>query len=255
MPATAPSRSNCAPGECLLTAHHAQDQAETLMLQLLRGAGLKGLSAMPLCRPFAGGWHLRPMLEVAQRELGEFREAHGIDAAEDPMNHDPRFDRSYLRDSVWPLIEGRWPGAASALARSSRHIADAQGLLDRAAAAAVERLRDGEALSVPGLRALPELEQVNTLRYWLTTAGILLPPASRLSEALRQMLTAHSDHLPVVEWGGFALRRYRDRLFVTPAHVPAIGAPLEWRTGDGVEVGIGPGPRRPALGAAAGRAR
>jgi tRNA(Ile)-lysidine synthase len=194
------------PGECLLTAHHAQDQAETLLLQLLRGAGLKGLSAMPLCRPFAKGWHLRPMLNVAQRELRAFREAIGIDAADDPMNHDPRFDRSYLRNTVWPLIEERWPGAAAALARSSRHIADAQELLEGSAAVAVERL------------------------HWLSAAGVAAPPASRLSEALRQVLTADADHLPAVEWGEFALRRYQDRLFVSAAQVPAIGAPLEWRT-------------------------
>ena len=139
------------PGECLLTAHHAQDQAETLLLQLLRGAGLPGLSAMPMCRPFARGWHLRPLLDVARRDLREFRERHAIAAVDDPMNDDPRFDRSYLRRQVWPLIERRWPGAATALTRTSHHIAEAQELLDRSAAATVQRLRDGDALSVSGL--------------------------------------------------------------------------------------------------------
>ena len=232
--------------ECLLTAHHAQDQAETLMLQLLRGAGLKGLSAMPLCRPFARGWHLRPLLDIAKRELQEFFATQAIRAADDPMNHDPRFDRSHLREAIWPLIEGRWPGAASALARTARHIADAQALLDGAAAAAVERLRDGEALSVPGLRALPEREQVNALRHWLSAAAITPPPASRISEALRQVLTADADHLPAVEWGGCALRRYQDRLFVTSAAMPSIGAPLEWRTAADarVELGLGLGTLR-----------
>ncbi len=118
-------------GECLLTAHHAQDQAETLLLQLLRGAGLKGLSAMPMCRPFAGGWHLRPLLDVAQRDLRKFRDMNAIAAVDDPMNHDPRFDRSYLRRQVWPLIERRWPGAATALTRTAQHLAEAQELLDR----------------------------------------------------------------------------------------------------------------------------
>jgi tRNA(Ile)-lysidine synthase len=111
--------------------------------------------------------------------------------------------------------------------------------LDHSAALALERLRDGEALSVTGLRALPELERVNTLRYWLSTAGISPPPASRLSEALRQMLDAGADHLPAVEWGGFALRRYQHRLYVTPADVPAIGAPLQWRTGAQARLELG----------------
>ncbi len=88
---SARSRSSSQPGECLLTAHHAQDQAETLLLQLLRGAGLKGLSAMPMCRPFARGWHLRPLLDVAQRDLREFAATHGIAAVDDPMNRRSAF--------------------------------------------------------------------------------------------------------------------------------------------------------------------
>src|ERR1700675_335 len=147
------------PGECLLTAHHREDQAQTLLLQALRGAGLKGMSAMPICRPLGGGWHLRPLLDVPQGELLAFGAC--IDGASasgasiiDPMNEDWRFDRSYLRRRVWPPIESRWPGAAATLARTARHAADALEQLDRAAAAAVGRLRDGDALAVPGLRAM-----------------------------------------------------------------------------------------------------
>src|ERR1700691_6195662 len=120
-------------GECLLTAHHAEDQAETLLLQLLRGSGLPGLSAMPLRRPLGSGLHLRPLLNVAQRDLRAFGEAHGIAAADDPMNHDVRFDRAYVRSQLWPLIEKRWPGAAQALTRTARHLAEAQELLDQSA--------------------------------------------------------------------------------------------------------------------------
>src|SRR5580692_8271367 len=129
-----------APGECLLTAHHAQDQAETLLLQLLRGAGLKGLSSMPLCRPLGPGWHLRPLLNVAQRDVRTFGRAQGIAAVEDPMNRDLRFDRAYLRAQVWPLLEKRWPGAGTALSRTAHHVAGAQELLDASAAPTVQRL-------------------------------------------------------------------------------------------------------------------
>ncbi len=156
--------SNLRPGECLLTAHHAQDQAETLLLQLLRGAGLPGLSAMPVCRALGDGWHLRPLLGVAQRDLREFGEAHAIAAADDPMNRDPRFDRAYLRSQIWPPLERRWPGAATVLSRTARHLAEARQLLDQAAAEQVGRLRDGDALSVAGLRALHPLEQINAVR-------------------------------------------------------------------------------------------
>jgi tRNA(Ile)-lysidine synthase len=235
---------NLAPGECLLTAHHAEDQAETLLLQLLRGTGIKGLCSMPVRRPLAGGWHLRPLLEVARRDLMAYGKAHGIEAHEDPMNRDPRFDRAFLRTEIWPAIIERWPGAAAALGRAARHAADAQRLLEQAADAALFYLRDGAALSVTGLRALPGIEQVNVLRRWITESGIVPPPSSaRLTEGLRQALTAHADHVPAVAWGEHALRRYRERLFLTPATVPALVSRREWpmRSQPRLELGGGLG--------------
>src|SRR6202051_4094354 len=119
-------------GECLLTAHHREDQAQTLLLQALRGAGLKGMSAMPVCRPLGCGWHLRPLLEVPQGELLAFGASSSGAFVADPMNENLRFDRGYLRRQVWPLIETRWPGAAATLARTARHVGGAQGVLGRA---------------------------------------------------------------------------------------------------------------------------
>jgi tRNA(Ile)-lysidine synthase len=233
---------NLAPGECLLTAHHAEDQAETLLLQLLRGTGIKGLCSMPVRRPLAGGWHLRPLLEVARRDLMAYGKTHGIEAHEDPMNRDPRFDRAFLRTEIWPAIIERWPGAAAALGRAARHAADAQRLLEQAADAALFYLRDGAALSVTGLRGLPGIEQVNVLRRWITESGIVPPPSSaRLTEGLRQALTAHADHVPAVAWGEHALRRYRERLFLTPATVPALDARREWPMRSQPRLGLGDG--------------
>jgi len=220
-------------GECLVTAHHAEDQAETLLLQLLRGAGLKGMSAMPVCRPWQGGWHLRPLLAVTKAELRKFGDQAGVLAVHDPMNDDPRFDRVYLRRQLWPFIEARWPGAATALSRGARHIAEGQELLEQAAAKSVQALRDGNTLSVTGLRLLSPTEQVNTLRYWIDANNVALPSTSRLIEALRQILAADADHLPAIVWGGLALRRYRDRLFLTPAMPPAVSEDYEWHAASG----------------------
>ncbi len=229
------------PGECLLTAHHALDQAETLLLQLLRGAGLKGLSAMPLCRPFATGSHLRPLLDVLPGELHRLGEALAIEAADDPMNHDPRFDRAYLRRELWPRIEGRWPAAAVSLARAARHLGEAQTSLDAATRRALERLRDGEALSVPGLRALAGRERLHVVRHWLRQAAVEPPSTQRLEEALRQILTAKADHEPAVQWGEHVLRRYRNRLFLTDRVLPAMGEPLEWPAAAGSRLPLGAG--------------
>jgi tRNA(Ile)-lysidine synthase len=226
-------------GECLLTAHHADDQAETLLLQLLRGAGLKGMAAMPLCRAWAGGWHLRPLLHFAKRDVRRFGVDAGVTAVTDPMNDDTRFDRAYLRRHLWPVIEARWPGAAIAVARTAGHVAAAQGLLDRAAAQAVDLLRDGDALSIAGLRALSVPEQVNTLRYWISAHAAPPPSTARLSEAVRQILAADADHQPTVIWGGHALRRYRNRLFLTAASPPALKEDCEWPVADGSNLDLG----------------
>jgi tRNA(Ile)-lysidine synthase len=235
------------PRECLLTAHHRLDQAETLLLQALRGAGVKGMSAMPACRPFGPGWHVRPLLDMAQGDLEQFAELErsasvdpSIDPSVDPMNQDLRFDRVYLRTAVWPLIEKRWPGAASALTRAARHMAEAQRLLEMAAGADVARLRDGDALSIPGLRALPALKRVNAVRLWVSQEGLEAPSTARLIEALRQVFDAEADHQPAIVWGGHALRRYRQRLFVTRADPPRVPSVRAWSPAAGSSLELGP---------------
>jgi tRNA(Ile)-lysidine synthase len=227
------------PLECLLTAHHRQDQAETLLLQALRGAGVKGLSAMPVCRVLGSGWHVRPVLDVSHDELlklgGRLEDSKVID----PMNEDLRFDRTYLRKALWPLIETRWPGAQIALSRSARHMAEAQELLDRAAAADVARLRDGDALSVPALRSLPQANRMNAIRAWLKEAGVDAPSTARLAEALRQVFDADADHQPAIVWSNKALRRYRQRLFLTEADCPRLEGERPWAGTLGSSLALG----------------
>jgi tRNA(Ile)-lysidine synthase len=228
-------------GECLLTAHHAEDQAETVLLQLLRGAGLKGLSAMPVCRRWHRGWHLRPLLGVGQRDLRRYGAAAGVAAVSDPMNLDLRFDRVFVRRQLWPLVEQRWPGAAAALSRTARHAADAQALLDESADLAMRPLRDGTTLSVSGLRPLSAPAQLNVLRHWMSAGGVQPPSAARLREALRQVIAAADDQLPVIAWGEHALRRYQNRLFLTTARPPRLGEPRNWGIAAGATLDLGPG--------------
>ncbi len=230
-----------AAGECLMSAHHSDDQAETVLLQALRGAGLKGLASMPAIRPFAAGWHLRPLLDVTRADLQRFAAAHGIVGAVDPMNEDSRFDRVYLRRHLWPLIEARWPGAAKAIGRVARHAAAAQSLLDAAADVDIALLRDGDALSVPRLRALAPERRSHAVRRWIGSAAALPPPSTRLSEALRQIMDADPDQLPAVVWGEHALRRYRDRLFLTAAEPPRFIAERAWEHARHPTLDLGPG--------------
>jgi tRNA(Ile)-lysidine synthase len=225
--------------ECLVTAHHREDQAETLLLQALRGAGPKGLSAMPVCKALGAGWHVRPLLDVTQSELLAFDPQLTDTASQDPMNKDLRFDRSYLRQQIWPLLTQRWPGAAVALSRTARHMAQAQQLLNSSAQADLTHLRDGDALLVTGLRSLSALRRVNVVRLWLDAAGVEPPSTARLQETLRQVLAAEEDQLPAVVWGDHALRRYRQRLFLTAAQPPCIGESRAWAALHGEQLDLG----------------
>jgi tRNA(Ile)-lysidine synthase len=138
------------------------------------------------------------------------------------------------------LIERRWPGAAIALTRAARHMAEAQRLLEMAAGADVARLRDGDALSIPGLRALSPLQRVNAVRLWVSQEGLEAPSTARLNEALRQVFDAEADHQPAIVWGGHALRRYRRRLFVTRADPPRVPDARTWSPVAGSSLELGP---------------
>ncbi|HVC01582.1 MAG TPA: tRNA lysidine(34) synthetase TilS [Steroidobacteraceae bacterium] len=231
-----------AAGECLLTAHHAEDQAETVLLQALRGAGPAGLAGMPRVRPLGRGSHLRPLLERSRGDLARCAAALGLATIADPMNCDPRFDRVHLRLCVWPAIEDRWPGAAGALGRAARYAGEALEVLNAVADADLASLRDGEALSIARLRPLAHARRGNALRRWIGERA-LPPPSARLAEALRQCLEARADHLPVVAWGEHALRRYRGRIHLTAAAPPRIAGTLHWepRAQPTLELGAGLG--------------
>ena len=140
------------PGEVLLTAHHSDDQLETVLLQLFRGSGLPGLAGMPAQAPFAKGWLVRPLLSRSRAELENWAREKQLTWVDDDSNADDQLDRNYLRLHVLPRIRERWPGSATAVARSARHAAEAQTLLDALALADVDRARYGEALSVKTLR-------------------------------------------------------------------------------------------------------
>jgi tRNA(Ile)-lysidine synthase len=120
-------------GEVLLIGQHRDDQAETLLFRLLRGAGVQGLAAMPMQRALASGHLLRPLLGSSRAQLQAYAEEHQLTWVEDPSNADPRFSRNYLRHRVFPRLTERWPQAVASLARAAEHLSEAQGLLDELA--------------------------------------------------------------------------------------------------------------------------
>jgi tRNA(Ile)-lysidine synthase len=196
------------PGEVLLTAHHQDDQLETVLLQLLRGAGTAGLAAMPEVTAFAKGQLARPLLTRTRAELEAWAREHELSWIEDDTNANEQLDRNYLRRSVLPRVRERWPGAGTAVSRSARHMAEAQRLLDELALADVERAAIGASLSAERLRALAEDRRKNALRFWITRAGFRVPDARRLAEIAGPLLDARPDANPHVQWNDTRLERH-----------------------------------------------
>lgn len=221
--------ANLQEGEILLTAHHEDDQLETVLLQLFRGSGLAGIAAMPELALFGKGLLLRPLLTRTRAQLTAWSRANSVEWVEDDTNADEGLDRNYLRRRVVPLIRERWPSVGSSVGRSARHAAEAQRLLDTVALRDVEHAADGNSLLVSSLRALPLERTRNALRFWIARCGYTLPDSRRLAEMCGPLLHARPDANPQVSWSGAVLQRERGRLAIRNS-APAPGdAAFEWR--------------------------
>ncbi len=225
------------PGDALLLAQHADDQAETFLLQALRGAGVRGLAAMPESAEFAEGLLLRPLLAIPRVELEAWARSHGLTRIEDPSNADRDFDRNYLRHEVMPRLRSRWPAVADTLSRAARHSAEAEAVLQALAAEDWQRYGKGHTLPVQALKELPEPRARQLLRHWMDLRGLPLPPAHKLSEILLQAHAAE-DRNPCVDWQGAEVRRYGGQLY---ALEPLPLAPREFQLSPGRFEDLGPG--------------
>ena len=217
------------PGEALLTAHHQDDQLETVLLQLLRGAGVAGLAAMPDVAPLGKGLLVRPLLTLPRAALTGWLRTQGLGWVEDDSNAQLRPDRNYLRARVLPLIRARWPSAAATVSRSARHAAEAQRLLELLGERDAASASCGAQLSASALRRLPPERRRNALRFWISSAGALTPPAARLEELAGALLEARADAQPRVAWEDVTVQREADRLSLRTDRVSAgIMPELTW---------------------------
>ncbi len=207
-------------GDILLTAHHSEDQAETVLLQLLRGSGPSGLSAMPVINGFGPGFHARPLLGYSRSDLAEYAKQNQLQWLEDFSNSDTSFDRNFLRHQIVPLLKQRWPAMEKTISRSASHCAEAQQLIEEAARIDLLDMQlgqDNNSMSVAALSALPPPRARAVIRTWINDAGLRVPDTARLDRVLREMLTAREDRNPVVHWADVELRRYRERLYLMSA--------------------------------------
>ncbi|SAK79218.1 tRNA(Ile)-lysidine synthetase [Caballeronia pedi] len=229
----------------LLIAHHADDQAETVLLQLLRGAGVAGLAAMAPQRLGGATPRLRPLLRLLRAQLEQYAHERDLSWIDDESNADTRYSRNALRHDVLPVLAVHFPGFRDALARTASHAASAQRLLDQLARIDLDRAESADepgALALDAFLALDDERAINLMRFWIRSRGLLAASTARIADMLRQLrdaAAARDGHALRVDHAGYCLRAYRNALFWEPGDsgdapdldegAPAARVPVELR--------------------------
>ncbi len=225
----------------LLSAHHREDQAETLLLNLIRGSGPAGVAGIGAIRHFGPGWLARPMLNVDKAAIRQYAVDANLGWIEDPSNSDRRFDRNFLRHEVLPRLASRWSDITTRLQRSSAHASEASALLTELAEIDLDRLGGrAERLPIDDLIQLSAARQRNLIRHALRCLGLSTPTTLQLDRVMSEVIPARDDAQPLVNWPGASVRRYRSGLYLLPEK---LAAALEYSdvSGSRAELGAGLG--------------
>jgi len=199
----------------IITGHHSDDQAETFLLALKRGSGLKGLSAMAVEAKLGSHKLVRPLLGISRAQIIAYAKDHNLTWVEDDSNSDTRFDRNFIRHDIMPLLEKRWPCIVNTINRSSEHCQEGQILLNELAAEDLTICQlDPKCLSVEALVKLSTARFNNLIRYFLECYQCLMPSREQLAQ-LQWQLSADDNKNPVVKVGQYFFRRYRKELYLT----------------------------------------
>ena len=216
------------PGDLLLTAHHLQDQCETVLINLARGCGPSGLAGIPPLRPLGRAWVARPLLAESKSALQQLVRASGLSWIEDPSNLDPKIARGFLRASVLPLLKSRWPSIEQTLGRSALLCLETRDLLSEYAQIDLQ----AAATSAPNhavLRSWSTSRQRLIIRHWLDALGLNPPDRSQLHQLIQQIKRTRAGAQALVAWPGTEVRLYRHQLYAgTPIEFPASHLRLRW---------------------------
>ena len=210
----------------IVTAHHQDDQAETLLLQLFRGAGVKGLASMALID--TSKRLFRPLLNVSREKLLDYAQQHALRWCEDESNHNTDYERNFVRHELLPQIESRHQSIKSVLARTASHLAEANTMLDALAGLDATTLIDhDDSLNLAGLMLFDNLRAKNVVRWWLAKHTLMMPSESHLAQIMQQLLTAKQDANISIVLQHLTLKRYQHRAYlVAIKHVQDFT--LEW---------------------------
>lgn len=234
-------------GEWLLTAHHQDDQLETLLLALKRGAGVRGLAGILPSQPFAAGLLLRPLLEVSRAELAEVAQSLPYGWVEDESNQDVSYDRNFLRQTLIPQLKARWPAMARTAARSMALCAEQETLLTELAEADWRLAGEGSALNIEPLHGLSATRRNNLLRYWIRRLGGEMPSRDQLALLWQEVALAREDANPQFSLKSLDCRRFQGRLHLVKPGLAPCHAQLTVSVGESVALPDGLGQVQLAL--------
>ncbi len=230
-------QANLTDGDCLITAQHLNDQAETLLLQLFRTASTAGLAAMPSSRQFGGFVHIRPLLAFSREEIKDFAQTNHLQWIEDPSNDDMQFDRNFIRKNLVPLLEDRWPeitrqlSTVASLQSNNLRVLEDMAAIDLANSIRVTAYQSKtfvydvvSVLSISALKKLTSARLLNVLRYWIikTTQGQTeknSPTRKLLEEIEKTLINSQADANPVITFSGFEFRKYQDDLYLLKPNI------------------------------------
>ncbi len=221
--------------DVLLLGQHREDQLETVLLQLFRGAGVQGLSGMPLSMPFGSGVLCRPLLDIPKDMIKAYAAQHGLEWVEDPSNQEDDFDRNYLRNTILPLLVQRWPAIDKTVARSARHCAEANRLIQDMANELLSDLYDtgDRTLDINRLSKLAVSKQHLVIRQWFNRLQLRMPSEKTLHIILKDLVLNKTAVNAEVQVGVSRIKRYRNKLFCLQTVDPIDVAERQWPTEQG----------------------
>jgi len=215
------------PQTALLTAHHADDQLETLLLALKRGAGPAGLSGIAALQSFASGWLVRPLLDFSREQLEAFAKQQQLKWIEDESNNDSRFDRNFLRLQVIPLLQQRWPAFRQNALRSVSHIQQQQQFVEKQLDQLLPTVMHADELDLKLLAGRDFTTQRLLVRRWLALTG-LNPSTDWLERFFSELIGAKADAQPLLELDAYQIRRFADKAYITQmTEAPQAGVLLQ----------------------------
>ena len=195
----------------MMTGHHMEDQAETFLYQLLRGAGAKGLSSMPEIKKYNNGYHIRPFIKFSKKNLENIVQHSNLDYVFDTSNNDINFSRNFIRKSIFPIIEKKWPSYASTISRSANNLAELVKLNDDLAKIDIKEylLEDINKINL-NVKNLDSYRFNNVIRFWIKKNNFRMPSLSQIESIYRDVFLAGKDKSPFFKCSEYEIRRFND---------------------------------------------